>query len=206
VSTRILFVEDHPIYRQGLMAVLEHGLPGLRCSGVGSAAEALALLAVDADFDAVLIDLKLPDRDGLTLLADVHRRWPTLACVLVSGNDDPGLVEKAIALGCLGFLPKSLDTDRMVAALARMLEGEPCFPARGETAIKPVKFTERQSAVLQRVARGLTSRAIAAELGITERTVKDHLVVIYGRLDAATRAEAVAHAAALGLIDFSLCA
>jgi DNA-binding NarL/FixJ family response regulator len=200
-TIHVLLAEDHPIYRQGLIVAIEAGLPGVRCTGAGTAAEALALLGDDRRFDAVLIDLKLPDRDGLALAADVRALWPTLACVIVSGSDDVRVADKAVALGCMGFVPKSLEPEAMVAALGRVLEGEPCFPPRGAGALGALKFTERQAAVLQAIARGCTSRTIAAELGIAERTVKDHLAVVYGRLDASTRAEAVARAAALGLID-----
>lgn len=202
-TTQVLLAEDHPIYRQGLIVALEAGLAGVRCTGAGSAAEALALLvaAQGQRFDAILIDLKLPDRDGLALAAEVRGLWPTLACVIVSGSDDARAIDKAMALGCMGFVPKSLEPDAMVGVLGRVLDGEPYFPARGELAAA-LKFTERQAAVLQRIARGLTSRAIAADLGIAERTVKDHLAVVYGRLDASTRAQAVARAAALGLLEF----
>jgi DNA-binding NarL/FixJ family response regulator len=200
--TRVVLAEDHPIYRQGLITALERGLPHVRCTGVGSAAEALALLGADVRFDALLIDLKLPDRDGLSLAAEVRATWPTLACVLVSGSENALVIDKAIALGCMGFIPKSLEPDAMIGVLARVLGGETYFPARGEFANGALRFTERQAAVLEGIARGQTSRAIAADLGIAERTVKDHLAVVYGRLDASTRAEAVARAAALGLIDF----
>ncbi len=201
-STRVLLAEDHPIYAQGLMAALEHGLPGVRCEGVATAGEALMRLQSGQPFDVLMADYRLPDRDGLALLADVRRGWPTLTCVLVSGSDDPRVIDKAMALGCLGFVPKSLEPDVMVGVLGRVLAGESYFPARGDLAALPLRFTDRQMAVLQRVAQGLTSRAIAAELGIGERTVKDHLAVIYGRLDASTRAEAVARAAALNLFEF----
>ncbi len=200
-TTQVLLAEDHPIYRQGLIVALEAGLAGVRCTGAGSAAQALALLSADARFDAILIDLKLPDRDGLALAAEVRATWPTLACVIVSGSEDARAIDRAMALGCMGFAPKSLEPDAMVGVLGRVLDGEPYFPARGELAAA-LRFTERQTAVLQRIARGLTSRAIAADLGIAERTVKDHLAVVYGRLDASTRAEAVARAAALGLLEF----
>ena len=201
---QVLLAEDHPIYRQGLMSALEHGLPGVQCEGVATASEALMRLQSGQRFDVLLADYRLPDRDGLALLADVRRGWPTLTCVLVSGSDDPRVIDKAIELGCLGFVPKSLEPEVLVGLLSRVLSGEPYFPARGDLSNTPLRFTDRQLAVLQRVALGLTSRAIAAELGIGERTVKDHLAVIYGRLDASTRAGAVARAAALNLIDLRL--
>lgn len=201
-AVRILVVEDHPIYRQGLVAAFERGLPGVRCSAVGSASEALLALAADASYDVALIDISLPDRDGLALAAELRARWPTLVCVIVSGHDDARLVARARALGCMAFLPKMLAADAMVALLERVLAGVPHFAAspREAQARAPVAFTARQSTVLELVARGLSSRRIAAELGIAERTVKDHLAVIYARLEASTRAEAVARAAALGVL------
>lgn len=199
-AARVLVVEDHPIYRQGLTVALERALPGTRCTAVGSASEALAALMADAGFDVALIDVALPDRDGLALAAELRTRWPTLVCVIVSGHDDAPLVARARALGCMGFLPKALAPERMVELFGRVLAGEPCFVASGHDAAAPVTFTARQAVVLERVARGLSSRAIAAELGIAERTVKDHLAVIFARLEASTRAEAVARAAALGVL------
>jgi DNA-binding NarL/FixJ family response regulator len=202
-GARILVVDDHPIYREGLMAALKRGLPGVRCLGVTTAHETLATLHSDPGFDIALVDIALPDQDGLALAATLRSRWPTLVCVLVSGYDERHLVERAQSLGCMGFLPKQLEPEALVARLARVLAGEPSFPIQREPAA-PVSFTERQAAVLHGVARGLTSRAIAAELGIAERTVKDHLAVIYARLDASTRAEAVARAAELGVLPRAL--
>ena len=203
LSARVLLAEDHPLYREGLVQALEHGIAGLRCVAVGSAREVIDTLVHDTQFDALLADLKLPDGDGLALVTQVRQRWPTLACILVSGNEDPRVVERAIALGCMGFVPKALAPGVMVDILARVLAGEPYFPQPGQSIASSLRFTARQLAVLDYVARGLTSRAIAAELGIAERTVKDHLAVIYARLDASTRAQAVARAGTLGLIDFS---
>jgi two-component system, NarL family, nitrate/nitrite response regulator NarL len=199
-ASRVLVVEDHPIYRQGLISALERGLPGTRCMAVGSADEALAALAADPCFDVALIDIALDDRDGLSLAAQLRARWPTLVCAVVSAYDDAPLVARARALGCMGFLSKTLPPEALVERFGRMLAGEPCFTSRRQDDAAPVAFTERQAAVLERVARGLSSRTIAVELGIAERTVKDHLAVIFARLEASTRAEAVARAAALGLL------
>lgn len=206
--THLLWVEDHPLYRQGLAELLRTRLPEVNCVSAGSAAQALARLAdADAAFDWLLTDLRLPDRDGWHLLAEVRRRWPALACAVLSGEDSPAAIERARQWGCRGFVPKTTEPEPLCDLLQRLLAGERHFPlamprrAASSAAAAPVQLTERQRAVLQGLARGRTSRAIAEELGIAERTVKDHLAVLYGRLDAGSRAEAVARAAALGLLE-----
>jgi DNA-binding NarL/FixJ family response regulator len=199
---RILLAEDHPLYREGLVKALQTGLPTLTCVAVGSAREVTHTLLHDTRFDALVTDLKLPDTEGMALVTEVRQRWPTVPCILVSGNEDPRVVERAQALGCMGFVPKSLAPTEMVDILTRVLQGTPYFPPPSRAFTSATAFTTRQMEVLERVAKGLTSRVIASELGIAERTVKDHLAVIYARLDAGTRAEAVARAAALGLIEF----
>lgn len=196
---RLLLVDDHPVYREGLTAALRDALPAVEVQGAGSVEQAWEML--EQPFDMVLADQRLPDGEGLMLLAQVRVRWPTLAGVLISGVDDPELAERAAAIGCQGFVPKTLDARAIADAVARVSAGERCFPPGATVAAAGVNFTDRQVAVLRMAARGFTSRAIGDALGIGERTVKDHLAVIYGRLDAGTRAEAVARAAALGLLE-----
>ncbi|MBL8326276.1 MAG: response regulator transcription factor [Rubrivivax sp.] len=208
----VLLVEDHPLFREGLAQLVRSCGDGVHCVGVATAAEALVHLAHGTvPFDWLLTDLKLPDRDGWHLLAEVRRRWPALPCVLISGDDDVRAAERAEQWGCRAFLPKHLEPARLRGALAGVLNGErlfaapaaPAAGARASPAAPAIELTARQREVLQRLARGLTSKAIAEELGIGERTVKDHLTVLYGRLDAGTRAEAVARAVALGLLDLA---
>lgn len=196
-AARLLIVEDHPLYRDGLLALLQRRAPQLQCRATDTGGEALRLLREHADVDLVLADLRLPGAlDGLALLERIGQAHPTVARVLVSGSDDPHLPAQARRAGLMGYLPKSLEPALWEQALARILGGEPWFPhAPGSAEPGP---TERQAAILARLAEGLTNKAIAGELGITERTVKYHLAEIYGRLDAANRAEAVARASARG--------
>jgi DNA-binding NarL/FixJ family response regulator len=197
-----LIVEDHPIYRDGLLLALARGLPRLRFAAAGSVSQALAQLEAADGFELLVADQRLPDGEGLTLLATARQRWPTQVAVLVSGQDDAVLAARAQSLGCLGFLPKALEPMDLVRRIGLALEGEPQFPSRprpGSAAARLI-FTERQLCILSHLARGHSSRVIAEALGISERTVKDHLSVIFGRLDASTRAEAVARAMALGVL------
>lgn len=171
----------------------------VRCEAVASAAEATARFERGRRIDWLISDLKLPDRDGWQFVAEVRRRWPDVCCVVVSGSEERTVGERAAALGCRGFLPKAMEPAAMGRALAALFAGERQFGQAAPTA-PTLQLTARQEAVLRGLAAGRTSRAIAEDLGIAERTVKDHLAVLYGRLDAGTRAEAVARAAALGLL------
>jgi DNA-binding NarL/FixJ family response regulator len=198
-SARLLIVEDHPLYRDGLIGLLQRRAPQLQCRVAETAADALRLLRAHPDIDLVLADLRLPGAlDGLALLARIGEEHPTVARVLVSGSDDPHLPAQARRAGLMGYLPKSLEPALWELALARILSGEPWFPR--EAAAAEAGPTGRQAVILARLAEGRTNKAIASELGITERTVKYHLAEIYGRLGAANRAEAVARASMRGWI------
>lgn len=200
----VLWVEDHPLFRQGLAELVHSRLPEVRCEAVASAGQALARLqGGEPPIDWLLTDLRLPDRDGWQLLAEVRHRWPALPCAVVSGEEMATAVERARQWGCRGFVPKSLEPAALCEVLRRLFAGERHFVAAAQAQVPSgvPQLTARQQAVLQGLARGWTSKVIAEHLGIAERTVKDHLSVLYGRLDAGTRAEAVARAAALGLLD-----
>jgi DNA-binding NarL/FixJ family response regulator len=200
-AARLLIVEDHPLYRDGLIGMLQRSAPQLQCRAADHADAALALLRAHPDIDLVLCDLRLPGgHDGLQLLAQIGAEFPTAARVLVSGSDDPHLPQQARRAGLLGYLPKSLEPALWLVALARILAGEPWFGQQPGAAAAEPGPTQRQALILQRLASGAGNRAIAHELGITERTVKYHLTEVYGRLGAANRAEAVARAGARGWI------
>ncbi len=197
-TTTALVVEDHPLYRDALVnTVLGAGL-GLRCRAVTTAAQARCELAPHGPFALVLADQRLPDGDGISLLAELAQ---TIAIrVLLSGLDEPRLINQARLLGINAYLSKTLPPEAMVHALRRVMAGETSYPR--VHASTPPSLTERQLEVLRQVGRGRSNREIAARLGLGERTVKDHLSIIFIRLGVGNRAEAVAQAGALGLIQF----
>lgn len=194
---RILVVEDHPLYREGLLQVLARMADDVACVPVGSPREALDQLKLGHDFDVVLSDWRLPQMDGIALLAEIGRTHPTIARVLYSGTDDPHLAAEAQRAGLMGYLPKTLTADQLVAAVEQILLGEPWFPQN-----RPVSavLTNRQTTILEQVAYGHGNKQIARTLGITERTVKFHLTLIFDRLGTSSRTEAVTRAAVQGLI------
>ena len=198
LRTSLLIVEDHPLYRQGLIDLLHRStlFDEVRC--VNSGAAALASLGDGCDFDMILADWRLPDMDGLALLESVAERHPTIARVLMSGTDDPRLPALCARQGLMGFLPKSLEPIEMLALIARLLTGESWFPSGKADARM---LSPRQTAVLEGIAAGLTNKHLARNLGITERTVKHHLTAIFARLGTTRRAEAVSRAVSEGLIS-----
>ena len=196
-SAQVLIVEDHPLYSDGLVHLLARHAPQLQCQVAADAAQALDLLSHSASMDLLLVDHCLPGTmDGLGLLERVGQLYPTAGRVLMSGLDDPQLAAQARRLGAMGFLPKTLPPPQWLAALETVLAGEPWFapPMAG-----PVSgLTPRQVMILQRIAQGCTNKLIARELAISERTIKYHLTEVFSRLNASSRAEAVARATALG--------
>ncbi|MCE2918036.1 MAG: response regulator transcription factor [Rubrivivax sp.] len=197
-AARLLIVEDHPLYRDGLLGLLQRCAPQLQCRVAGSAAEALKMLRAHPEVDLVLSDLRLPGSvDGLALLAEIGREFPTAARVLVSGSEESHLPQWARRAGLMGYLPKSLEPSLWWLALSRILAGDPWFPPAVADAPEP---NARHVVILGHLAAGRGNKEIARVLGITERTVKYHLGEVYGRLGAANRAEAVARASAMGWI------
>lgn len=195
----VLIVEDHPLYSDGVVSLLARHAPQVRCQVAADAPSALGALMQNGGVDLVLADHRLPGvMDGLALLEQVVRMYPTAGRVLMSGSDDAQLAARARAIGAMGYLPKSLEPSAWIAALRSVLAGEPWFPPHSADAAGGL--TPRQRRILERIACGQTNKLIARELGITERTIKYHLAEIFERLGASSRAEAVARASAQGWI------
>jgi two-component system, NarL family, response regulator YdfI len=210
----ILIADDHLIIRQGLRLILETE-PDLELVGeAADGAEAIRLCA-KLHPDVVLMDLRMPGMDGLTAIERLHTEQPEVAVVILTTFNEDELMLRGLQAGARGYLLK--DTDR--AALFDTIRAA----ARGETLLKPAimakllasagshtlnkkpmepapMLTDRESQVLEGVARGERSKEIAARLGISERTVKAYLASIYDKLGVDSRAAAIAVAAQKGLL------
>ncbi|MBQ0944804.1 response regulator transcription factor [Ideonella sp. 4Y16] len=191
-----LVVEDHPLYRQALLDTLQATLPGWHCLAASTLAEARLALAQSPRL--VLADQRLPDGEGLAWLATLAGQVPLR--LLLSGADEPRLILHARQCGLDAYLPKRWTPPQISDALHRVLQGQRCFPSASGGDDAPL--TARQLEVLRLVGRGLPSREIAQRLGVTERTVKDHLSLIFIRLGVRNRAEAVAQASVAGWLVF----
>jgi DNA-binding NarL/FixJ family response regulator len=196
---RILVVDDHPLYREGMMSALRARLPELEVLGAGSAEDGLALLESNPDTDLVLIDLRLPGMDGFGALAAYAARFPTVSRVLISGQEGPEIVRRAFESGALGFIPKSMAVDEVAAAIRRVLDGGVFAPPSG---LPPGEagLTLRQLEVLRLLGAGYTNKEIARALDISERTAKAHVTAIFEAFGAENRTQAVLAAQRLGYL------
>lgn len=188
---RILFIDDHPLYRSGVQLALQRTLPDFGVYLSGSAEEALSLLEGGLDVDLCLTDVRLPVMDGLSLAVTIAERWPTVARALISAEPSPEMASRARRAGCIGLLSKARDMPALGEALRDLFSGVEVFDERASAG---PGLTAKRLEVLQLAAGGMTNKAIAREMGIAERSVKDHWKAIFRRLDVATRAEAVSQA------------
>ncbi len=210
---RILIADDHLIIRQGLRLILETE-PDLELVGEASdGAQALALCR-KLEPQVVLMDLRMPNMDGITAIERLHAEQPGIAVVILTTFNEDELMLRGLGAGARGYLLKDTDRATLFNAIRAAARGETLLKpeimsrllshtgtasARTSTA-DPVSLTEREQEVLESVARGERSKEIAAHLGISERTVKAHLASIYSKLGVDSRAAAIAIAAQRGML------
>ena len=146
----------------------------------------------------VLLDLRMPELDGITCLTRLRKQHPKLAVVILSSYSDPGQIEAARAAGAVGYVVKTVEPVDLPAVLRSVLSGEG-FAVWGAPESEPEQtsaplLSERESAVLAAVAQGLSNRQIGEQLWISEQTVKFHLRNIYRKLGLSSRTEAAHYA------------
>lgn len=208
---RIVLVDDHSIMRQGLRAVLERE-DDLRIVGeAGSAPEAFAAVATGRP-QVVLLDLKLasgPQTDGLEVCRKLCADHPGIGVLVLTTFAEDRLVVESVQAGARGYVVKDVDTTELVRAIRAVSRGESAFDARSASAMvrslsggmpDRERLTDRELDVLRLLARGLSNRAIGAELFISETTVKFHVGNLMRKLMVSRRAEAVYAATKLGLL------
>ena len=198
---RVLIVDDHPIVRDGLLAVLGDQ-PDLEIvAAVGSAEEALGLAARP---DIVLLDLELPGLDGVAALPRLAEAMPAARMLVLTAYATDERVFGALKAGAAGYLLKGTPATEIVRAIRDVHAGgsalEPAVAARVVAAVGAphrvsTELSPREREVLALLAEGLPTKQIARSLGITERTVKFHVASLFAKLGASNRAQAVALAA-----------
>jgi DNA-binding NarL/FixJ family response regulator len=207
---RIAIADDHTVVREGLIAILETE-PDFRVVGTAATgAEAVALVA-GTDPDVMLLDLELPELDGVGVLHRLVAEDARVRVIVFTVFDTDERIIAAVEAGAAGYLLKGAPRAELFAAVRTVAAGGSLLASvassavlrrvRGELRPGGPSLTPREREVLEVLARGLGNKQIAAELGVSERTVKFHVSSLFAKLGAGNRTEAVTIAARAGLVS-----
>ncbi len=208
MTIRIMLADDHPIVRDGLAAVLGTQ-PDFEIIGQANDGLEAVDLASALKPDVVLLDLQMPGLDGMEALRAMRAENPGLRAIVFTASETDDRIIGAVQAGAQGYLLKGAPREELFNAIRVVARGgsllSPVVAARlldrmHGTARAEI-LTEREREVLQRLAKGLQNKEIAAQLSISERTVKFHVSTILSKLDAANRTQAVGIARERGMID-----
>lgn len=221
---KLLLIDDHPLFRDGLSLLIQHRLDlaehgGAEVVEAGNLREALVALEQHPDVALVLLDLGLADRQGLDTLTQWRELAPHLPVVVLSADDRPGTIVAAIDQGASGFIPKTVEASVMQEALHRVLSGGVYLPPLPSDAVaaepapvddeglrdEPVGpdatlgLSGRQLDVLRLLVEGKPNKEICRVLSLSESTVKTHLSAIFRKLKVSSRTQAVVAVARSGV-------
>jgi DNA-binding NarL/FixJ family response regulator len=199
---KVLIVDDHPIVRQGLRAMIG-AEPDLCICGEAENEREARIAIRELQPDVVVVDLSLDEGDGINLVRDVHAHHPGVALLVLSMHDEAIYAERLLAVGASGYIMKQAAADQLANALRcvldggtylsesmrRALIGQPEAPA-GEAP----KLSARELQVLGMIGRGVSSRDIAQSLSLSVKTVESHRLAIKRKLNLATNAQLVQYA------------
>jgi len=210
MSIKLLIADDHEVVRTGIVSLVR-GTDIEVVAQAKSGNEAVALLATTQP-DLVLLDVRMPDGDGLAALARIKQEHAELPVLILSTYDNPTYVARAVALGASGYMLKGATRDELLAAIRTAASGESVWsredlrrvtgalaaPRLGED--MEVPLTKRESEVLRQMALGLTNKEIAQTLGISYETVKEHVQHILRKIGVSDRTQAAVWAVRRGLV------
>jgi len=203
---RVAVVDDHPIVRDGIIANLRDASDVAVAGSASDAREALELVRRERP-DVVLLDLELPDRSGLDLIAELKAVHAGLHVVIFSAYGGEERVAAALSRGADSYVLKGTPSDELLATIRAAAAGQPRLGAEVAAQLlrslhtpPHLRVTPREREVLALLEEGLSNKAIAERLGVAERTVRFHVGEILERLGARNRAQAVAYAKSRGLL------
>ena len=210
MSISVLIADDHAVVRAGLVSLLK----GSEVNIIGEAESGPEAVkkTVDLNPDAVLMDIRMVDGDGLTALEELQTKSPTTRIVMLSTYDNPTYIARSLALGASDYVLKGASREEIVNALQNAVKGEP--PRNGSVA-RPVKeamerreppddksipLTKREMQVLRHLALGLSNREIGQSMGISVETVKEHVQNVLRKLKVTDRTQAAVWAVKQSLV------
>jgi len=207
---RLVIADDHPLFRGALREAVAGLIERAEIAEAGTFEEVPKLLDKVGEVDLVLLDLSMPGVRGFSGLMYLRAQYPSVPIVVVSANDDPGVIRRCMDFGALGFIPKTLGIEAMRGAIARVFEGGIWTPAdidlgvgsdaeTAELMARLASLTPQQVRVLMMLSEGLLNKQIAYELGVSEATVKAHVSAILQKLGVESRTQAVIAASKIEL-------
>jgi DNA-binding NarL/FixJ family response regulator len=210
---RLIIADDHPVVREGLAAILETQPDFEVLAEAADGLEAVRL-TLQLGPDVVLMDLQMPNLDGVEAIRQIKQQAPETEVVVLTTYDSDEYIFKGIEAGARGYLLKGASKNELLGAIRAASRGEALLPpvvagklverftqmAQRQTSESDENLTERELEVLRLMAQGARNKEIAHDLTITERTAKAHVSSILGKLGASDRTEAVTLALRKGLI------
>jgi DNA-binding NarL/FixJ family response regulator len=213
---KLLVVDDHPLFREGLRNVVDALGSDVQVTEARDFSEALSALQPGADFDLILLDLRIPGMEDSSGIKRLRDRAPDVPVVVVSALEDRRVVAEAFQHGAIGYIPKTSNSEVMINALKLVLAGGKYLPpimagaydtglgtGTGDGGKPPAdapRLTRRQRDVLALIGHGKSNKEIADTLGLAEGTVKIHVTAILKALKASNRTQAAIAAANMGLV------
>ena len=202
---RVLIADDHQLMVQGTKQALE-AAGGFEIVGEASNGAQVLPLVRRLKPDLVLLDMRMPQMDGLQCLAKIRKEFPDMKVAMLSVSQDPELIQTALKRGANAYIVKTVDPADLPGALRQAMDGNVFTTVgvsedAGENAAKKAGLTDRELVIVRAVARGLSNEAIAKELWVAEQTVKFHLTNIYRKLEVSNRTEAARYAFEQGLVE-----
>jgi DNA-binding NarL/FixJ family response regulator len=210
VPLRVVIADDHPAFRRGLAAMLESAA-SLEVIGEAGDGEEAVERTLELVPDVVLMDVKMPGRNGIDATRQIVARNPAVAVLVLTMYEDDDSVFAAMRAGARGYLLKGAEQDDVLRAISAVAAGEAIFGpaiaerlmayfAAGSVAAHPFpELTERERDVVELIARGKSNAAIAAELSLTLKTVQNHVSNVFTKLRVTDRSGAVIKAREAGL-------
>jgi DNA-binding NarL/FixJ family response regulator len=198
-SLKVLIADDHPLVLQGIRRTLEES-EGIEVVGEARSGDELLALVGRRAPDLVLLDLRMPGRDGLECIAEIRRTWPEIKTVAISACEDRASIDAALVAGASAYIVKTVrptDIPSVVrqASAGAVFHSPSTAPARVPDPVASGPYlTPREMSILRAIADGLTTKVISRDLWLSEHTVKFHLTNIYRKLGVTNRSAAVRYA------------
>jgi DNA-binding NarL/FixJ family response regulator len=207
MTTRVFLLDDHEVVRRGLRELLEAEADMEVVGEAATAEEAMGRIPATSPHVAVL-DMRLPDGDGIDVCREVRSRHPEIACIMLTSFSDDDAVYAAILAGAAGYLLKQVRGNDLVDAIRRVADGESLLdPAVTTRVLERLRhkddddplaaLTDQERKILEHIAEGLTNRQIGEQMFLAEKTVKNYVSNMFAKLGMSRRTEAAAYAARL---------